>query len=101
MALKLVRHVAIAITILFILVNPAAIYSCGPYMEEAVFYQGVEPQVSQQDFAAGKLGIVIPTLRRSYLVVAYRYLSGMQLESKYRQDAIDVWNHNIGSNPDN
>lgn len=100
MALRLIRWFLIVSVVVFVLVNPAAIYSCGPYMEEAVFVQSTEPQVSQEDFATGKLGIVLPTMRQSYLIVAYRYLSGLPLESKYRQDAMDVWNHKVGSNPD-
>ena len=100
MALRLIRWSLIVSVVVFVLVNPAAIYSCGPYMEEAIFVQSTEPQVSQEDFATGKLGIVLPTMRQSYLIVAYRYLSGLPLESKYRQDAMDVWNHKVGLNPD-
>ena len=101
MALKLVRWFVIVSAAAFVLVNPAAIYSCGPYLEQAVFVPGNEPQVSQEDFVAGKLGIVIPTLRRSYLVVAYRYLSGLPLDDKYHQEVLDVWNRNAGPAPDN
>ena len=76
-----------------------AIYGCGPFFDEAIFIPGGVPQTSQAEFASGKLGIVLPTLRRSYLIVAYRYLHGMKLTDEQQREAIDVWNRNMGPAP--
>ena len=62
-----------------VVLSAPAIYGCGPWFDEAVFIPGGAPQTSQSEFASGKLGIVLPSMRRSYLIVAYRYLNGMKL----------------------
>lgn len=93
------RRLFIPLTLFFILAMPGAIYSCGPFFDEAVFTPAESPQVSHKNFAAGKLGIILPTLRPSYLVVAYRYLSGLTLTAQQQHDAIDVWSRNMGPNP--
>ncbi|MBZ5548518.1 MAG: hypothetical protein LAO22_11280 [Acidobacteriia bacterium] len=95
MAIKSARWIVILLAVVLMLAAPSAIYSCGPFFDEAEFVRGNAPQVSQADFAAGKLGIVLPTLRRSYLIVAYRYLSGLKLDGKQQHEAIDVWNRNM------
>ncbi|MGB9197135.1 MAG: hypothetical protein WCB53_09450 [Terriglobales bacterium] len=76
-----------------------AIYACGPWFDEAIFVPAGAPQTSQPEFASGKLGIVLPTMRRSYLVVAYRSLNGMKLNAAQQHDAIDVWNRSMGPTP--
>ena len=76
-----------------------SIYGCGPWFDEAIFVPVAAPQTSQAEFASGKLGIVLPTMRRSYLIVAYRYLSGMRLSATQRREAMDVWNRNIEPAP--
>jgi hypothetical protein len=103
MAMKLehsrwVRHWMFIAAVVVVLAAPA-IYGCGPWFDEAIFIPGGAPQTSQAEFAAGKLGILLPTMRRSYLIVAYRYLSGMKLTAEQRRDAMDVWNRNMGLTP--
>jgi len=103
MAMKLehsrwMRHWLLTIGLIVVLAAPS-IYGCGPWFDEAVFIPGGVPQTSQPEFAAGKLGILLPTMRRSYLIVAYRYLSGMKLTADQQREAIDVWNRNMGPAP--
>jgi hypothetical protein len=103
MAMKLehsrsVRHWLLTAGVIVVLAAPS-IYGCGPWFDEAVFIPGGVPQTSQPEFAAGKLGILLPTMRRSYLIVAYRYLSGMKLTADQQREAIDVWNRNMGPTP--
>jgi hypothetical protein len=90
------RYLVVISTTALILAMPGAIYSCGPWFDEAIFVPGGMPQTSPPEFAAGKLGIVLPTLRRSYLIVAYRYLSGLKLSGAQQHDAVDVWNRSMG-----
>ena len=91
------RYFVIISAVALILAMPGAIYSCGPYFDEAIFVPGTVPQPAQPEFAAGKLGIVLPALRRSYLIVAYRYLSGLKLNGEQQRDAIIVWDRNMGA----
>lgn len=81
--------------ILFVLATPRAIYSCGPFLESAIFAFDDQPDGPAEDFAAGKLGIVRPGFRDSYLVVAYRYFSGLELTREQQEAAIGVWNRNV------
>lgn len=87
------------VTILVVLLGAPAIYGCGPWFDEAIFIPGGVPQTSQPEFAAGKLGILVPTMHRSYLVVAYRYLNGNKLSPEQQAEVITVWNRNMGPTP--
>lgn len=103
MAMKLehsrwLRHCLLIAGVLIVLAAPA-IYGCGPWFDEAIFIPGGAPQTSQAEFAAGKLGIILPTMRRSYLIVAYRYMSGMKLTGEQQRGAMDVWNRSMGPTP--
>src|SRR5215471_15787756 len=93
-----VRHRLLIAAVVVVLAVPV-IYGCGPWFDEAIFIPGGAPQTSQAEFAAGKLGILLPTMRRSYLIVAYRYLSGMKLTAEQQREAMDVWNRNMGPTP--
>lgn len=92
------RHWLLTAGVIAVLAAPA-IYGCGPWFDEAIFIPGGVPQTSQPEFAAGRLGILLPTMRRSYLIVAYRYLRGMKLTADQQREAIDVWNRNMGPTP--
>jgi len=86
------RHALLVLLALFLLVTPSAIYSCGPFLETAVFAFRDQPDGPAEHFAAGTLGIVRPGFRASYLVVAYRYLVGLKLDAAQQKSAIAVWN---------
>jgi len=49
------------------------------------------PDVPIDAFVRGSLGIVQPTFARSYLVVAYRYISGAPLTKDEQEAAQAVW----------
>jgi hypothetical protein len=49
------------------------------------------PDVPFEKFVQGELGVVQPTFARSYLVVAYRYASGVPLTADEQQSAIALW----------
>jgi hypothetical protein len=94
MALRRARYALLVVVTLFMLVTPSAIYSCGPFLESAIFSFRDQPDGPAENFAAGTLGIVRPGFRTSYLVIAYRYLSGLTLTPAQQQAAIEVWNRN-------
>jgi hypothetical protein len=58
------------------------------------------PDVPFENFVRGELGIVQPTFARSYLVVAYRYVSGVPLTDDEQQGAVALW-QNRGVEPSN
>ena len=60
--------------ILPILLVPRRVESCGPYIPQAVFVRPNGPDRPMSSFAKGRLGVILPTWNRAYLVVAYRYL---------------------------
>src|SRR5512132_4676343 len=68
-----------------------AAHACGPFIPRAVFTFGPHPDMPLGPFAAGKLGVVLPSYARSYLVVAYRYLIGVPLDPAEQQAALALW----------
>ncbi len=95
MALRFIRRTLLILGTLTFLATPSAIYSCGPFLETAVFAFANQPDGPPEDFAGGKFGIVRPGFGRSYLVVAYRYFSGLKLTDEQQKGAIDVWNGDV------
>lgn len=62
-----------------------SVQACGPDFTGDVFVYTLHPD-APKDFAAGKLGVLLPTYPRADLAVAYRYLIGGAL-SKDEQEA--------------
>jgi hypothetical protein len=91
MAVRWVRSAVVMLGALMFLTTPCAIYSCGPFLTSEIFAFEDRPG-DAADFAAGTLGIVRPGFRRAYLVVAYRYLTGLKLTEAQQKAAIAVWN---------
>jgi tetratricopeptide (TPR) repeat protein len=65
--------------------------ACGPFFEYPAFTFATHPDFPLDPFAGGKLGILQPGYGTTYLVVAYRYLSGVGLDEASRRTAIDTW----------
>jgi tetratricopeptide (TPR) repeat protein len=59
------------------LAGPREAESCGPFLPMAQFTYVSQPP--QGVFAHGQLGILLPSYHRRYLVIAYRYLTGVPL----------------------
>lgn len=70
--------------IFFLLVIPAELPGCGPFIPDALFTLKLQPERPDAEFAQGKLGVVSPTYMRFYLVIAYRYFSGVGLNDAER-----------------
>lgn len=65
---------------LVVLVPLFAAQACGPDFSPDSFVRTMSPD-KMADFAAGKLGVLLPTYTRWDLVAAYRYLSGNALSA--------------------
>lgn len=60
---------------LIILLSLVTAQACGPFFSPDVFVLRLRPD-KPKEFAAGSLGILLPTYPRQDLVVAFRYLNG-------------------------
>ena len=65
--------------------------ACGPFFNVAVFNYPLHPGLPLASFSEGSLGVIRPTFARSYLVVAYRYLSGVPLSKEEQAEALSLW----------
>jgi len=92
---RIVRaSITFALVIALILPPPPA-SACGPFFPVTIFIQTKHPDLPFDKFAAGKLGVLQPTYARSYLVVAYRYLSGLPFDSSEQQQLLALWAHRL------
>jgi len=62
----------------------------------ALFESHVHPDLPFDQFAAGRLGIIKPTWDRSYLYVAYRYLSGPGFDVSEQKAMVSLWDDWLG-----
>lgn len=74
-----------------VLLAAGVAWNCGPFLPMAVFVYARHPDVPRTPFVEGELGILRPTYAQSYLVVAYRYLSGVGLTAREREGVRDYW----------
>ena len=70
-----------------LLVIPANIFSCANLVENR-FTSKRMPEVPQQPYVNGKLGLLWPTFERRFLVIAYRYLDSKPLSTAERDSLI-------------
>ena len=72
--------------------------TCGPFIPQAIFVRPDGPDRPMSYFARGRIGIVLPTWWRAYLVVAYRYLGSKPLSAAEQRAFLDRWDvdHEIG-----
>ena len=68
---------------------------CGPGYTTPLFDTHRAPDNPYTDYAAGQLGILKPTFRRSVLFAAYRYIAGSGLSGNEQKAVVDVWNAEI------
>ena len=73
---------------------------CGPFFPQAYFVTSKLPDFPLKPYAAGEVGIVLPSYSRSYLVVAYRYLSGKPLAADEQTAVLKLWNERLSASRD-
>src|SRR5690349_24507357 len=66
--------------------------ACGPEFSPPVLTQESRPDGPPDAYAAGRLGVVLPTYVHSHLVIAYRYLSGKPLSPAEQRQFVALWN---------
>ena len=80
-----------------VLYRPQLLSSCGPFFARAAFIYTAHPDFPLEKFAAGELGVLQPTYARSYLVVAYRYLTGTGFNVAEQQALVALWRERLVS----
>jgi hypothetical protein len=75
---------------------PKGSSACGPFFPRAVMVYQVHPDFPLAGFAKGQIGIIKPTYARSYLLVAYRYLAGVQLNPQEQKAVQSLWYDRLG-----
>ncbi|MGE5304164.1 MAG: hypothetical protein ACM3TN_12695 [Alphaproteobacteria bacterium] len=89
---------ALAIALVFIWLTTPYSYACGPFFPQVVFTYKLHPDLPLTDYAAGNLGILQPTYARSYLYVAYRYLTGIGFDQNEQKALVGLWDDRLQSN---
>ncbi len=92
--MKTFARLAVSLVLMLALLL-SAVMPCGPGYISPLFDTTLAPEDPFTDFAAGRLGIVKPTYRRSVLFAAYRWIAGSGLNGAEQQAAIDVWNADL------
>lgn len=88
---RLYPLVACLLAFVLLFTATTSVSACGPFMVEAIFVHTVHPGYPMDRFAAGRLGVVQPTYARSYLYVAYRYLSGSSFTPDDQKALTSLW----------
>src|SRR5437773_4617315 len=96
--LKLLLLLASVLATSFLLTNRTE--ACGPFFTDAIFVFAKHPDFPLEKFAAGKLGVVTDSWARSYLVVAYRTLSGNPLSDNEARAIKSLWDDRLNNSFD-
>lgn len=62
---------------------------------DSIYSYSTHPDFPLKRYAAGALGIVQPEFARSYLIVAYRYLSGSPLSPLEQEAMVALWDSRL------
>lgn len=92
---KKILPVLSMLLVLIVFTESLESYACGPDYDKAVFVSWIHPDLPLRNYAAGNLGVIQTGWARSYLCVAYRYLTGEAL-SKDEQSSIErLWDKRL------
>jgi tetratricopeptide (TPR) repeat protein len=72
-------------------VQPSAVYSCGPVFDVAIFTYTEHPDRPYTHFAAGQLGLVLPSFHPRFLYGAYHLLSGQTFSISEKSSLVEMW----------
>lgn len=98
MAQRLTLQVAMGLPVAFACMLPLAI-ACGPVFPTAAFISE-HPDLPLDGYAAGNLGVVMPTYSPSYLAVAYRYFENRPFDRDEQSQMVSAWEARLRSHAD-
>lgn len=76
---------------------PPPTSACGPFFTDAIFVFTKHPDFPLEKFAGGNLGVITNSWARSYLVVAYRVLSGNPLSETEAKAMKSLWDDRLNN----
>ncbi len=71
--------------------------ACGPFSKLALFAHDRHPDFPLKLYAAGNLGIIRPSYARSYMALAYRYLSGQKTSTEQQKAINSLWQSRLAA----
>lgn len=71
--------------------------ACGPFFSDAIFVFTKHPDFPLDKYATGRFGVISESWARSYLVVAYRNLSGNPLSDREARDMKSLWDDRLNN----
>ena len=92
---KLRGLVAVVIACSLLMLVPRQTQACGPFFTDAIFVFERHPEFPLERFARGEIGVLQPSWARSYLVAAYRNLSGQPLSDPEVNGLKALWEERI------
>ena len=95
-----ILFIVAALSLPLLLFRPPRTEACGPWFTDAIFVFSKHPDFPLENFASGKLGVVNPTWARSYLLVAYRTLSGDPLSNTEAKALKSLWDDRLNNSGD-
>jgi hypothetical protein len=87
-------HLISLLAVLSVLIQSLPVFGCA-FGIETLFSYSNHPDFPLRKYAAGQLGIIRPTYARSYLVVAYRCLTGRPLTPEEQNSLVSLWNYRM------
>lgn len=87
--MKLHRLLVSLLVCIAMLLSPA--FACAPEFQIAIIINTTHPDLALDNFAAGNLGVIQPSWAKSYLCVAYRYLTDNPLDKSEQFTALRLW----------
>src|SRR4249920_1766918 len=84
------RVLSVVFLFVFLFQSFSVSNGCGPSYVQPVFVFETSPDLPFEEFAAGKIGIVKPTLGRKTLLIAYRYLNGGSFDPQEQKQLVSA-----------
>ncbi len=87
--------IAVVLLASFLIVLPKRSAACGPFFTNSIFVYSKHPDFPLERFAAGQIGVVQETYARSYLVAAYRNLTGEKFSAEEAAAIKSLWDDRL------
>jgi hypothetical protein len=88
---------ALALIISVSFIRPQQTQACGPFFTDAIFVYSKHPDMPLDNYAAGKLGVLQISWARSYLVAAFRNLTGASLSAEEAKGIKSLWDDRLSN----
>jgi hypothetical protein len=96
---KIVGAVAVGIVLGVFILTPVA-WASGYFPPYASFVAQYQPDPPLDQFAAGRLGLILPSWNDTYLYAAYRYLAEPGFNAEEQKVLVAIWNEPAFPQPD-